>query len=91
MEFTWDSNKARTNQQKHGVAFSEAASVFGDPFSVTIFDSSHSSGEARFMQMGMSVRHRLLVVVYTERGDLVRLIGARLATARERKQYEQGV
>ncbi len=86
--FEWDPDKARQNARKHGVSFEEAASVLGDPLSLTIADPVHSVGEARLVTLGLSVNRRLLVVVHTERGETVRIISARRATARERTAYE---
>ena len=60
--FQWDPIKAKTNLEKHGVSFSDAATVFGDPLSKTIADPDHSEDELRFIIMGMSAQHRLLVV-----------------------------
>lgn len=88
--FEWDEGKARTNEKKHGVTFFEAASVFRDPLALTIFDPLHSGEEDRFVSLGESHEGRLLVVVFTERGDNIRIIGAREATRRERKKYEEG-
>ena len=90
LTFRWDGSKAATNVRKHGVSFEEAATVFGDPLSLTIADTLHSEGEDRFVTMGQSAAGRLLAVVHTERGDAVRIIGARLATRRERRAYESG-
>lgn len=87
--FEWDPQKARQNEAKHGVFFSEASTVFGDAFSVTIPDQDHSIGEARFLTIGMSHRQRLLVVAHTDRDDVIRLIHARAATRSERKVYEE--
>jgi len=89
-EFEWDPIKAASNLQKHGVSFVEAATIFFDPLSSTVSDPTHSADEQRFAITGMSYQHRLLVVVHVDRGDRIRIIGARLATARERKQYESG-
>ena len=86
----WDKRKARQNLRKHGVSFEEAATVFGDTLSVTIADPLHSSDEERWVIVGESSRRRLLVVVHVERGDVVRIISARLATRRERENYEKG-
>ena len=86
--FEWDPTKARVNLAKHGVAFEEAVTVFGDPLSVTISDPLHSAGEHRFIIVGRSQQGRLLVVAHTMRGDRIRLISARRATGRERRQYE---
>lgn len=85
----WDPVKARTNQRKHGVTFEEAATVFTDPLSATIPDPLHSESEERFIIIGQSIRRRLLVVVHTDRGDKIRIISARLATAHERKTCEE--
>ena len=88
MEFEWDSAKAAANVKKHGVEFSEAMTVFGDPLEVTISDPDHSDDEFRLISLGMSAGGRLLVVAYTERQGRTRIINAREATAQERKQYE---
>ena len=88
MIFEWDPDKAIANLEKHGVSFDEAATVFGDPLSLTIPDPDHSSGEGRFVDVGLSHQRRLLMVSYTERGERVRLISARLATRKEKKTYE---
>lgn len=88
MEFEWDSDKAAANVTKHGVAFSEAMTVFGDPLEITMRDPDHSEGEWRFLSIGMSACGRLLVVAYTEREGRIRIINAREAAAQERRQYE---
>ena len=88
--FEWDEHKAHQNLQKHAISFEEAATVFGDPLSLTIPDPLHSELEDRFVIVGESIRQRLLVVVHTERGNHIRIISARLATRRERKTYEEG-
>lgn len=91
LAFEWDEEKASANWRKHGVSFEEAASAFGDPFSLTIPDPDHSSAEEpRFVLLGRSRGQRTLVVVHCERGEVVRLISARLATNRERTEYEEG-
>jgi uncharacterized protein len=87
--FEWDAREARENRVEHGVSFDEAVTVFGDPLGRIIEDPHHSQGEERFVLLGHSVRRRLLVVVFTERGDAIRLIGARKVTRRERKDYEE--
>ncbi len=90
MRFTWDPSKARRNLEKHGVAFDEAATVFGDPLAGTIPDEGHSVGEFRAGTIGYSRQGRLLVVVHSEdeAQDEVRLISAREASPHERKSYE---
>lgn len=90
LTFEWDDKKAQQNLKKHGVSFEEAATVFADPFALTIADPLHSEGEDRLVTLGESQRRRLLVVVFTERGDNIRLITARVAMRRERKNYEEG-
>jgi uncharacterized DUF497 family protein len=88
MQFEWDAVKAATNLRKHAVAFTEAASVFGDPFSDTFPDPDHSVGEVRFVTVGRSLSGRLLVVGHTDRGESIRIITARHATPYERRYYE---
>jgi uncharacterized DUF497 family protein len=89
--FHWDPQKARANLKKHDVSFEEAATVFGDPLSLTIVDPKHSTQEEdRFLLLGQSASGRLLVVAHTETGDDIRLISARLAARRERRDYEEG-
>jgi uncharacterized DUF497 family protein len=88
MQFEWDRDKAAANLKKHSVSFDEAVTVFYDPLSATLDDPDHSVGERRFITIGYSVRDRLLVVSYTERGAVLRLISARRATAKERKRHE---
>lgn len=88
--FEWDEDKASQNLQKHGVSFEEAATVFGDTLSLTIEDPLHSTEELRLVTIGLSLRHQMLVIVHTDRGDKVRIISARAATRRERKEYEEG-
>jgi len=90
MRFEWDPIKAATNLRKHKVAFSEAATVFSDPLSVTVPDPDHSDEENRLIIVGMSYRYRLLIVSHTENGDNIRIISARELTSREREQYERG-
>ncbi len=89
LRFEWDDDKAASNLRKHAVSFDEAQTVFTDDFSITVPDHEHSLAEARQIIMGVSKRNRLLVVSYTERGKLIRLISARKATRMERKKYEE--
>ena len=90
MQFEWDLAKASENLAKHGVSFEEAATVFRDTLSVTGADPDHSVDEERFIIFGASTSGRLLVVAHTERGDIIRIISARLVTSGERKIYEEG-
>lgn len=89
MEFEWDSKKAAANEQKHGVTFQEAVTVFGDPLAITFLDRDHSVGEQRYLTFGLSRFDRPLVVSHADRGDRVRIISARFMTRRERKIYEE--
>lgn len=89
LTFEWDPEKARENEQKHGVAFSEATEVFSDDNSSTVPDPDHSTGEERYIIFGATKQGRHLVVSYTEREERVRLISARQMTPRERRAYEQ--
>ena len=90
MQFQWDAQKASANRRKHGVMFEEAITVFGDSLAITISDPKHSMGESRWLTIGVSLSGRLLVVSYTERNNSVRVISARLATRREKSDYESG-
>lgn len=89
LTFRWDRRKAATNLEKHGVSFEEAASVFGDPLSLTIPDPVHSEDEPRFIIIGESPRSRLIVVVHAEDEGTIRVISARTATPGERRAYEE--
>jgi uncharacterized DUF497 family protein len=86
--FEWDPAKAKANFGKHGVAFDEACTSFHDPLSRTIDDPDHSEDEPRFITLGRSQQGALLVVCHCDRTDKIRIISARPATRRERKQYE---
>jgi uncharacterized DUF497 family protein len=88
MRIEWDPAKAIRNIEKHGVGFPEAMSVFGDPLELTSPDPDHSEAEFRFVSLGLSSAARLLVVSYTERDATIRIITAREATPKERRQYE---
>ena len=90
MEFEWDIDKAASNIEKHGVSFAEATTIFGDPLEVAISDPDHSEEEFRFVSIGRSAQGRLLVVAYTEREARIRLISAREAAPKERRNYESG-
>ena len=88
MDYQWDANKSATNLKKHQVYFADAVTVFSDDFALTITDDYPD--EERFVTIGMDALGRILVVIYTWRGDSIRIISARKATNRERKQYEEG-
>lgn len=89
MNFEWDENKALTNWKKHRVSFEEAKTIFDDPLSITIYDPEHSFNEGRCIDIGVSSKGRVLVVVYAERGKNTRLISCRKASAAERRFYEK--
>jgi hypothetical protein len=89
MEFEWDPNKAAGNLLKHRVSFTEAATVFDDPLSVTVLDPDHSMEEDRLIIVGQSYRRRLLIVSFSERGDRFRIISARELTRAESETYEE--
>ena len=88
MQFEWDPQKAKLNLSKHGVSFDEAVTTFYDPLSATFDDPDHSVGEQRYITIGYSSRGRLLVVAHAEKGEILRIISARLATMHERKKHE---
>jgi hypothetical protein len=84
--FEWDKSKARENKSKHGVSFADTFAVFEDPNAVTLED--FRGGEQRYVTIGMDAFGRILAVVYTWRGDNIRIISARRAVRYEVKQYE---
>lgn len=84
--FEWDPSKDRLNQKKHGVTFADTFAVFEDPHALTMEDQEQ--GEERHVTMGVDCFGRMLVVVYTWRGEKIRIISARKATKSEVKQYE---
>ena len=86
--FEWDEDKARSNIRKHGVTFEEASTVFADPLAIIFSDEAHSDDELREILIGPSNEGRLLMVSFTER-EAIRIISARQATKRERRDYEQ--
>lgn len=90
MRFEWDLEKAASNLAKHAVSFEEAISVFGDPLATTVSDPDHSASEERFLTTGLSTQQRVLIVWHTDREDVIRIIGVREATPRERRIYESG-
>lgn len=91
MEFEWDPKKEAKNIRRHKVTFSEAATVFGDTLSITVPDPDHSEEEDRYIIIGLSQRHRLLMVSHTERGERTRIISARPLTLSEREAYEEEI
>jgi hypothetical protein len=87
--FEWDDDKAASNVSKHGIAFVEAATAFRDGIGLLKRDMVHSNEEDRFLLIGHSLGRRMVSVVHVERGERIRIISARLATRRERRDYER--
>ena len=90
MRFEWDAAKAAASLLKHGVGFDEATTVFGDVLSVSGRDLEHSVGESRFVTLDLSSHGRVLVACHTDRGSVIRVITAQLATRKEKRIYEEG-
>jgi uncharacterized protein len=91
MDFEWNESKAAVNLEKHGVSFKEAETVFLNSLAVIFDDEAHSEWERREIIIGHSQNSRLLFISFTERSNAIRIISARLATRREREDYEQNV
>ena len=91
LRFARDDEKDAKNQEKHGVSFDEAESVFSDELALLIGDPDHSDDEDRFLLLGLSSVLRLLVVChcYRESDEVIRIISARKATRHEQRQYSQ--
>ncbi len=94
IRFEWDPAKARSNLSKHGVSFEEAMTVFADPLAASIVDPASPPGDERWITLGVNHTQRLILVVHTHVNKtddivLIRMISARKATRKERKQYEQ--
>ena len=87
MNYQWDPDKARSNLRKHGIEFADAVAVFADERALTIEDDHPD--EVRLVTLGLDAFGRVLIVVYTYRGDTIRIISARKATPSERKQYQE--
>lgn len=88
VRFEWDYEKADSNEREHKISFIEAATVFDDDLAIVLSDPDHSIGEFRLLILGESSQRRLLVVSYTERDDVIRIISARIPTRGERHEYE---
>ena len=89
LQFAWDPGKAAANLRKHGVAFEDASTVFRNPLAKVLPDPTHSEQEQRSLILGHSAGGRLLLVVFTETEERIRIISARDASARERREYEE--
>jgi len=88
VHFEWDPSKAATNLAKHGVHFADAVAVFEDDLALTMRDP-YFENEERWITTGMDTLGRVVVVIYTWRGETIRIISARAVTPRERRQYEE--
>lgn len=91
MEFQWHNIKAKTNTKKHGITFEEAITCFYDPHQVAFYDPDHSDVEDREIMIAHSEKRRMLLVSYTIRDDVIRLISARIATKKEVKNYAKRI
>ena len=92
LKFEWDKDKAASNLKKHGVSFDEASTVFDDQLAYIFDDEDHSADEHREIIIGHSSQNRLLLTCFIERAeDVIRIFSARLATKKERKDYEENV
>ena len=87
MDYEWDPKKALANLRKHGVDFAEAVIVLEDELAITVPEEHEH--EDRFVTIGMDATGRVLVVVYTMRGERTRIISARKATPSERRECEE--
>ena len=88
-EFDWDENKFRSNVRNHKVSFYEATTVFSSLLPLTENDDLHSQDEQRYKTTGYSVKNRLLVVIHTDRGNVIRIISARKANKLEQENYHE--
>ncbi len=89
MIFEWDDAKAALNIEKHGISFYEEGSVFADRKGILLPDVQHSQDEDRFLLIGVTGERKLLTVIHVDRREVFRIISARAATPRERRDYEQ--
>ena len=90
LTFEWDEVKAKANFKKHIVSFEEGKTIFNDPFLFTFPDNEHSINEERYINIGISAKGRVLVLIHTERKGKIRIISCRKTTASERRFYEEG-
>jgi uncharacterized protein len=91
MRFEWDDGKANSNVLKHSITFAEAVTIFADPNLLFTEDHKHSYGEEREWAIGEADDGSIMVVVFTMRGECIRIISARHATKREYQRYESGI
>ena len=85
MAFEWDTKKATANLKKYGVSFTEAATVFADPLSLTFPDPDHSIGESRYITMGLSSSIKLLLVAHTDRDNHIRISQCQRSNAQRKE------
>jgi hypothetical protein len=90
LTFEWDEVKAIASFKKHKVSFDEGKTIFNDPRLCTFPDNENSANEGRYINIGLSVHGRVLILIHTERRDKIRIISCRKATMRERRFYEKG-
>ena len=90
LTFEWDKVKAKENLMTHKVSFDEGKTIFNDPFLLTYPDIDSSETEERYVNIGVSTKGLILVLIHTERQGKIRIISCRKATARERRDYEEG-
>lgn len=89
LTFEWDEVKAKENLLKHKVPFDEGETIFNDPFLLTYPDVDNSETEERYVNIGVSAKDRILVLINTERRGKIRIISCRKATMLERRDYEE--
>lgn len=91
--FDWDETKNLINQEKHGIDFTEASSVFFDERAILFDDPEHSESEERFILLGMSQNANVCMVChcYRESDTVIRIISARKATRKEQERYVRGI
>jgi uncharacterized DUF497 family protein len=89
LTFEWDEVKAKENVRKHKIPFDEGKTIFNDPFLLTYPDIANYEAEERFINIGVSAKGRILVLIHTERHGNIRIISCRKATVRERRHYEE--
>ena len=89
VQFEWDEEKRHANETKHGIGFTEAASVFYDRFALFQSDPDHSAEEDRFLLLGQSELGRIIVVSHCFRQEdtVIRIVSARKASRTERREY----
>lgn len=91
LQFEWDEEKEWSNYLKHWIRFNDAQMIWSDPYADEFYDDTHSLIEERFIRRGNHPTKGLLVVVFTERENTIRIISARKATKNEKEDYEEGI